>query len=162
MRHLRCGGGMNRSKRWRRGDSESLRENRAFLLFRLYLITPKNSFFVWVSALLIRRSPADLRGCRVAPFSCALGAGRRTAGGKRGPRSPPLLAMLPVVRYDRVADYSPPRWRVLWVEGRLDCRTWSYYCDVRSAFSALHEVRPLSPPSTELGCHRVSTAFQER
>lgn len=76
MRHLRCGWGMNRSERWRRGDSESLRENRAFLLFRLYLITPKNSFFVWVSALLIRRSPADLRGCRVAPFSCALGAGR--------------------------------------------------------------------------------------
>ncbi|EOD11136.1 hypothetical protein EMIHUDRAFT_214970 [Emiliania huxleyi CCMP1516] len=55
--------------------------------------------------------------------------------------------MLPVVRYDRVADYSPPRWRVLWVEGRLDCRTWSYYCDVRSAFSALHEVIRVSHSS---------------
>ena len=33
-----------------------------------------------------------------------------------------------------------PRWRVLWLDNRLDCRVWAYYCELRRAFGALHNL----------------------
>eukprot|EP00908_Phaeocystis_cordata_P017075 Transcript_2841.p1 GENE.Transcript_2841~~Transcript_2841.p1 ORF type:complete len:483 (+),score=23.40 Transcript_2841:84-1532(+) len=33
-----------------------------------------------------------------------------------------------------------PRLRVLWLENRLDCRVWAYYCELRRAFRAMHNV----------------------
>lgn len=33
-----------------------------------------------------------------------------------------------------------PRMRVLWLENRLDCRIWAYYCELRRAFRAIHNV----------------------
>ena len=30
------------------------------------------------------------------------------------------------------------RWNVLWLETRLDCRVWAYYCDLRKAMARLH------------------------
>ena len=42
--------------------------------------------------------------------------------------------------FDGVGGYAPPRLRVLWLENRLDCRTWTYYCDLRSAMARLHEL----------------------
>jgi hypothetical protein len=37
---------------------------------------------------------------------------------------------------------AQPRWNVLWLETRLDCRTWAYYCDLRRAFGKLHNLWP--------------------
>ena len=38
-----------------------------------------------------------------------------------------------------VVDPVPPL-RVLWLENRLDCRVWAYYCELRRAFRAIHNV----------------------
>ena len=40
--------------------------------------------------------------------------------------------------FDETADYQPARMRVLWLENTLDCRTWSYYCDIRDAMKKYH------------------------
>lgn len=42
--------------------------------------------------------------------------------------------------FDAVADYHPPRRNILWLENTLDCRTWTYYCDVRDAMSRFHNL----------------------
>ena len=39
---------------------------------------------------------------------------------------------------------TAPRWNVLWLENRVDCRIWSYYCDLRKAMAQLHKVFPAS------------------
>ena len=43
-------------------------------------------------------------------------------------------------RFDDIRGYRLPRWNVLWIEGKLDCRTWTYYCDIRGAMAAMHRV----------------------
>ena len=43
-------------------------------------------------------------------------------------------------RFDQVVGYSPPRRKILWIENALDCRTWTYYCDIRDAMARLHEL----------------------
>eukprot|EP00966_Prymnesium_polylepis_P028861 669136-Prymnesium_polylepis.1 len=43
-------------------------------------------------------------------------------------------------RFDDMRGYRLPRWNVLWIEGKLDCRTWTYYCDIRGAMAAMHRV----------------------
>ena len=40
--------------------------------------------------------------------------------------------------FDEVEAYQPARMRVLWLENTLDCRTWSYYCDIRDAMKKYH------------------------
>ena len=35
-------------------------------------------------------------------------------------------------------NWSGPKWTVMWIETRLDCRLWSYYCDLRKAMARLH------------------------
>jgi len=44
------------------------------------------------------------------------------------------------LRFDDVGGYNPVRWRIVWVENTLDCRTWSYYCDLKDAMSLLHDI----------------------
>lgn len=39
-----------------------------------------------------------------------------------------------------LASDQLPRWRVLWLENRLDCRVWAYYCELRRAFGTLHNM----------------------
>jgi hypothetical protein len=55
-----------------------------------------------------------------------------------------------------VADYKPPRLRVLWVENKLDCRTWSYYCDLRAAMARLHD---LCTPGARSTCFEKKRRF---
>ena len=45
-----------------------------------------------------------------------------------------------VLRFDDVLGYSPPRLRIVWIENTLDCRTWTYYCDLKDAMARLHEL----------------------
>ena len=40
--------------------------------------------------------------------------------------------------FDEAEGYQPARMRVLWLENTLDCRTWSYYCDIRDAMKKYH------------------------
>ena len=41
----------------------------------------------------------------------------------------------------RLVSYTPRRLRILWLENSpLDCRTWSYYCDMQDAMARLHEL----------------------
>ena len=42
-----------------------------------------------------------------------------------------------------------PRMRVLWLENRLDCRIWAYYCELRRAFRAIHNVSDWSSAHKE-------------
>ena len=65
-------------------------------------------------------------------------------------RPPSVRAILPVPAipatprwYDDVSGYRPPRWRILWLDGYYDCRTYTYYCDIRNALSEFHEVIPV-------------------
>ena len=58
-----------------------------------------------------------------------------------------MVGCLPSPRRERavMAARSPsvsavPRMRVLWLENRLDCRIWAYYCELRRAFRAIHNV----------------------
>ena len=44
----------------------------------------------------------------------------------------------PLLRFDRLADYTPRRLNVVWLENTLDCRTWTYYCDLKDAMAKLH------------------------
>lgn len=39
-----------------------------------------------------------------------------------------------------LAAYVPQRLRIVWLENTLDCRTWTYYCDIKQAMERLHEV----------------------
>ena len=57
-------------------------------------------------------------------------------------RNAGLLSFDNVERWNRSQDR--PRWRVLWLENRLDCRVWSYYCDLRRAMGTLHTMLSLS------------------
>lgn len=43
------------------------------------------------------------------------------------------------------------RWTVLWLETRLDCRFWGYYCDLRAAMARLHDLRTPSMPLPPTG-----------
>ena len=46
-----------------------------------------------------------------------------------------------LLSFDQLASYSPPRrLQVLWIENSLDCRMWSYYCDIRKAMAELHDL----------------------
>jgi hypothetical protein len=53
------------------------------------------------------------------------------------------LAMGLFGTYDdpRLETYAPRRLRLLWIENSpLDCRIWSYYCDIKAAMARLHEL----------------------
>lgn len=39
-----------------------------------------------------------------------------------------------------VGAAPPPRLNIIWLENQLDCRTWSYYCDLRTAMAKLHRL----------------------
>ena len=41
---------------------------------------------------------------------------------------------------DDLSAYAPARRRIVWVENTLDCRTWTYYCDLKDAMSKLHDL----------------------
>ena len=89
---------------------------------------------------------------------------------------PSALALAPVpsrirdslpaqeLSFDDLAGYKPPRLRILWLENTLDCRTWTYYCDLRAAMAKLHDLctprrgvtcmerrRPFNPPWEHAG-----------
>ena len=44
------------------------------------------------------------------------------------------------LRFDSIDGYTPPRLRIAWLENTLDCRTWTYYCDLKDAMSRIHEL----------------------
>tara|TARA_B110001452_G_scaffold160422_1_gene133518 strand:- start:1738 stop:2109 length:372 start_codon:yes stop_codon:yes gene_type:complete len=50
--------------------------------------------------------------------------------------------------FDELPSAPPRRLRVLWLENKLDCNTWSYYCDIRAAMAALHDLCSPSPRTT--------------
>ena len=54
-----------------------------------------------------------------------------------------------VMSFDEADGYQPPRMRVLWLENTLDCRTWSYYCDIRDAMKRYHT---LCTPIRSMSC----------
>jgi hypothetical protein len=45
-----------------------------------------------------------------------------------------------LLRFDRTDGYTPPRLRIAWLENTLDCRTWTYYCDLKDAMARLHDL----------------------
>ena len=45
-----------------------------------------------------------------------------------------------LLSFDELGEYQPRRLRVLWLENKLDCRTWSYYCDIRDALQRMHDL----------------------
>ena len=45
-----------------------------------------------------------------------------------------------LLSFDHGLVVQPRRLRVLWVENKLDCRMWGYYCDIKQAMEKLHEV----------------------
>lgn len=49
-------------------------------------------------------------------------------------------ALANVTSFDRAANFTPPRRRILWIENTLDCRTWTYYCDIRDAMAKFHDL----------------------
>ena len=53
--------------------------------------------------------------------------------------------------FDLLASAPTRRLRVLWLENRLDCGLWSYYCELRNAMAELHELCTPSPSRTCLG-----------
>lgn len=54
--------------------------------------------------------------------------------------APSPEALTNLTRFDLAARFTPPRRRILWVENALDCRTWTYYCDIRDAMGRWHEL----------------------
>lgn len=44
------------------------------------------------------------------------------------------------LRYDNrsVLSQDPPHLQVLWIDNIVDCRLWSYYCEIRKALARLH------------------------
>ena len=53
--------------------------------------------------------------------------------------------------FDLLASEPGRRLRVLWLENRLECSLWSYYCELRDAMAQLHELCTPSPSRTCLG-----------
>ena len=53
--------------------------------------------------------------------------------------------------FDLLASAPTRRLRVLWLENRLECGLWSYYCELRDAMAQLHELCTPSPSRTCLG-----------
>lgn len=45
-----------------------------------------------------------------------------------------------LLSFDQTVWRQSRRWKVLWLENRLDCRVWSYYCDLRRAMAKLHDL----------------------
>lgn len=45
-----------------------------------------------------------------------------------------------LLRFDRLDGYESPRLDIVWLENTLDCRTWTYYCDLKDAMSRLHRL----------------------
>ena len=41
---------------------------------------------------------------------------------------------------DDLSSFTPNRLKIVWIENTLDCRTWTYYCDLKEAMSKLHEL----------------------
>lgn len=55
-------------------------------------------------------------------------------------------------------SYTPRRLRLLWIENSpLDCRIWSYYCDIRDAMARLHEL--CTPKGTKTCLDDAGTPF---
>ena len=40
----------------------------------------------------------------------------------------------------KASSTLPHNWTVMWLENRLDCRIWSYYCDLRRAMAHMHRI----------------------
>ena len=70
----------------------------------------------------------------------------RSSGAVRRPLRPARNAMLslqnatPSLRFDDLAGYEPTRMSIVWLENTLDCRTWTYYCDLKDAMEKLHRL----------------------
>ncbi|KAL1500451.1 hypothetical protein AB1Y20_013108 [Prymnesium parvum] len=43
-----------------------------------------------------------------------------------------------LLSFDELDAFQPRRLHVLWIENKLDCRIWGYYCDIRDAMARLH------------------------
>ena len=44
------------------------------------------------------------------------------------------------LRFDQLGGYEPRRLNIVWLENTLDCRTWTYYCDLKDAMARLHQM----------------------
>ena len=56
-----------------------------------------------------------------------------------------------VLSYDVLPAAPRRRLRVLWLENRLECGIWSYYCELKDAMAELHELCTPSPRTACLG-----------
>jgi hypothetical protein len=58
-------------------------------------------------------------------------------------------ASLPQLRFDEdLRGHVLPRMRIVWLENTLDCRTWTYYCDLKDAMARMHDLCTPRGPST--------------
>ena len=67
-----------------------------------------------------------------------------------------MLATLGLYRFHEDLTTTPRRMRILWLENLLDCRTWSYYCDIRDAMARLHDM------CTPHGPHMCDSQWAQR
>lgn len=81
------------------------------------------------------------------PLPPAPSAGTQTAGSSRHA----LNRAEGTLSFDLLASAPTRRLSVLWLENRLDCGLWSYYCELRNAMAELHELCTPSPSRTCLG-----------
>lgn len=46
-----------------------------------------------------------------------------------------------LLSFDQLDNFTPQkRLQIIWLENTLDCRTWTYYCDIRDAMARLHDL----------------------
>ena len=50
------------------------------------------------------------------------------------------LPTLPFLRFDKLEGYSQRRLNIVWIENTLDCRTWTYYCDLKDTMARIHRL----------------------
>ena len=91
---------------------------------------------------------------RLRRIERAASGGAATLGGAAAARSPE--------RFWRHPPNATTRLRILWLENYLDCRVWTYYCDLRRAMAELHTLISIheayaTPPSLIVVGPRVAT-----
>ena len=85
----------------------------------------------WVVRKRTERS--DTPSLKPAPGFASMRAGDRLSLDR-------AAGLLSFDKFDADVRTTLPRFRVLWLENRLDCRIWSYYCDLRKAVAQLHDM----------------------
>ena len=91
---------------------------------------------------------------RLRRIERAASGGAATLDGNTAARSPE--------RFWRHPPNVTTRLRILWLENYLDCRVWTYYCDLRRAMAELHTLISIheayaTPPSLIVVGPRVAT-----